>query len=292
MPKVPANGIKIHYQHVGEGPDVVMLHGLTGNLAVWHLKIVGMLQKEFHIITYDLRGHGYSDMPPTGYTTKVMAADLKGVLDGLEIDRAYLVGHSFGADVALHFALLHPERVDKVVAIEAGLAAMIRSRKREDWEGWRNWRETLAAFGLHVPREHWYDPVYMLKLSLKVPKIFGPATGRPRKAEPLLNMLHKTTVIEDYEEVDGFTLDRVEEIRTPTLLVYGESSAFLVTYRYLSEHLPDTRSVMLPRSNFSHFGPLEHPELLAQHIKGFFQEQAATLPTQSESIAGKGEPPQ
>ena len=45
-----------------------MIHGLTGNLAVWHLKIIPMLWDHFRILTYDLRGHGYSDVPPTGYT--------------------------------------------------------------------------------------------------------------------------------------------------------------------------------------------------------------------------------
>jgi len=273
MPKILANGIHIHYTRVGEGCDLVMLHGLTGNLAVWHLRIARVLQKEYRITTYDLRGHGHTDMPPTGYTTRVMAEDLRGLLDVLGIERAYLVGHSFGADVALHFALLYPERVDKVVAIEAGLAAMVATRKREDWEGWRYWRETLNEFGIQVPREKWYDPVYMLKLSLKVPKVYGPATGRPRKPEPLLKLLETTTVMEDYELPDGFTLERVADIKTPILLVYGGNSAFLATYEYLKEHLADCRPVLLPFSKYGHFGPVEQPEILMGHMRDFFNGQ-------------------
>jgi len=254
-----------------------MIHGLTGNLAVWHLRIVGALQKEFRITTYDLRGHGYSDMPPTGYSAGVMAADLKGLLEALEIDRTYLVGHSFGADVTLHFALLYPDRVENLIAIEAGLAALVHLRKREDWEGWVYWRQTLAAFGLHVPPEHWYDPKYMLMLSLKVPKLFGPATGRPRKAEPLIRLLEDTTLIEDYEKVDGFTLEKIPEIATPILLMYGAGSAYLGSHEYLSEHLPNAKSILLPHSTWAHFGPLEQPDLLARHIKDFFSGEADTL---------------
>ena len=60
------NGVRIHYQQIGEGPDLVMVHGLTGNLAVWHLQIVPELSEHFRVLTYDLRGHGHSDTPPTG----------------------------------------------------------------------------------------------------------------------------------------------------------------------------------------------------------------------------------
>lgn len=283
MPKALANGINIHYQRVGQGADLVMLHGLTGNLAVWHLKIARALRSDLRITTYDLRGHGYSDMPPTGYTTGVMAADLEGLLDALGMERVHLLGHSFGADVALHFAMLHPERVNKIVAIEAGLAAMIHVRKREDWEGWAYWRNTLAEFGLEVPRDKWYDIEYMLKLSLKVPKIYGPATGRPRKAEPLLRLLHDTTMVRDYEAVDGLTLDKIGQINTPTLLIYGENSAFLHTYQYLRENLPDNEDALLPRTKWGHFGPLEQPETLVQHVRQFIHGQAGTLQVESES---------
>ena len=151
MPKIQANGFNMNYLRVGQGPNLIMIHGLTGNLAVWHLRIVGKVQKEFRVTTYDLRGHGHSDVPPTGYTTATMAADLESLMDGLEIERAHLVGHSFGADVALHFALLHPDRVNKVVAIEAGLAALVHMRKREEWEGWKYWRDVLTEFGFELP---------------------------------------------------------------------------------------------------------------------------------------------
>src|SRR4051812_30767464 len=122
MPKVLLkSGLKIHYQRVGRGPDLVMIHGLTGNLAVWHLQIIPRLLDRFRILTYDLRGHGYSGMPPTGYTPTDMATDLKDLLDALEIERPHLAGHSYGADIALYFALHYPRRVRQLVAIEAAL---------------------------------------------------------------------------------------------------------------------------------------------------------------------------
>ncbi|HQZ88505.1 MAG TPA: alpha/beta fold hydrolase, partial [Thermomicrobiales bacterium] len=112
MPKIVVrSGLKFHYQQVGNGPDVVMIHGLTGNLAVWHLKIIPLLWDHYRITTYDLRGHGYSEVSASGYTADDMAIDLRDLLDALQIERPALVGHSYGADISLYFALLFPERV-------------------------------------------------------------------------------------------------------------------------------------------------------------------------------------
>src|SRR4051794_12824829 len=99
MPKVQLkNGLKLHFQRMGNGPDLVMIHGLTGNLAVWHLHIAPVLAERFNVLTYDLRGHGYSDKPRTGYSADDMAVDLLELLDSVGISRPTLVGHSFGAD--------------------------------------------------------------------------------------------------------------------------------------------------------------------------------------------------
>ena len=84
MPKILLNNrVRLHYVRVGDGPDLVMIHGLSGNLAVWHLKMAPILQEHFRVLTYDLRGHGYSDVPPSGYTTADMAEDLTQLLDAL-----------------------------------------------------------------------------------------------------------------------------------------------------------------------------------------------------------------
>src|SRR4051812_43571302 len=114
MKAVLRSGIRLHYQQVGEGPDVVMVHGITGHLAIWHLRTAPALADDFRITTYDLRGHGYSDAPPSGYSPDAMATDLIELLDALEIERPVIVGHSYGADIALYHAARHPERVREV----------------------------------------------------------------------------------------------------------------------------------------------------------------------------------
>lgn len=270
MPKVQANGIELHYLQVGSGPDVIMLHGLTGNLAVWHFTAIPALREHYRITTFDLRGHGRSEMPTTGYTTRSMAEDLRGLMDALGIEHAHLVGHSLGADVALHFALLYPERAGRIVAIEAGLAALVHLRKREDWPGWAEWAKGLERYGgVSVPREHWHDVDYMLRASLKVPVIFGLARGLPRKTDHLLRLLDTTTVVQDYEDMAGLTLAEIAQIEQPVLLLYGSDSHYIGTHDALRSTLPNSTSGLL--EGCEHFALLQQPEALNRYIEPFLQ---------------------
>jgi pimeloyl-ACP methyl ester carboxylesterase len=267
MPKITLRSdITLHYQQVGQGPDLVLLHGLTGNLAVWHLKIVPMLWDRFRVTTYDLRGHGYSQVTPTGYTPDDMATDLHDLLDALGIEQPSLVGHSYGGDTALYFALRYPERARAIVAIEPALPAMIYLRDRDDWEGWNYWNDVLERSGRTVPPDKRTDSEFLLRESLQVPKKWGPLQGLPRNPKPFLRLLEETTMPTDTLEVGSLTLDRLPEITAPVTLMCCESSAFIGTHRYLHEHLGDARSVVLPRTEWGHFGPLEQPELVAEEI--------------------------
>lgn len=284
MPKIQANGIETHYITLGEGSDVVMLHGFLGNLAVWHLNIVPELRKQFRVTTYDLRGHGYSQVTPNGYSSEELAADLKALLDELGIERAHLVGHSYGADVCLHFALLHPERVSRLIALEPGLAALVHQRKAEDWEGWTYWVSKLEEAGVKVPQDKKSDLNYLLNLSLETPKFYGPARGLPRKREPLINLINNTSLISDYEKIGSMTLDAVRTISVPVLLAYGENSHFLGSFEVLRQILPNVYPVLLPGGE--HFGPLEMPELLTEHIRDFLADELDS--EEMTAVCGQG----
>lgn len=284
MSKVFANSLSFHYWRVGEGPDVIMLHGLSGNLAVWHLKMVPMLRQNYRITTFDLRGHGRSDMPPRGYTTGDMAEDLRGIMDALDIEYAHLVGHSMGADIALNFALRYPERTDRLVLVEAGLPALVGLRKGKDWEGWAYWAKLLEEFsGVKVPREKWHDVDYMLRESLKVRIVYGPARGRPRKTDRMRQLLDTTTLVEDYEVVGDLTLDNVSTIPHPKLLVYDSGSPYMGTYEILCEIAQNYTPLVLPPSEHRHFGPLEQPELLVEHIAAFLKPDLPDSPSPEEA---------
>jgi pimeloyl-ACP methyl ester carboxylesterase len=267
MPKVLlASGLSVHYQQLGEGPDVVMVHGITGNLAVWHLHIVPALCDRYRVLTYDLRGHGYSDTPPTGYSPDDMATDLLELLDALEIERPVVIGHSYGADIALYFAARHPERVREVIAIEAALPAMEGVRRHEEWVGWDYWVRALEGAGLEVPPERRADLRWLLRATIDMPKQWGPLKGLPRNPKPMLQLLEETSLPEDYRRVGTLTLERLESLRTPVVLMYAEHSAFIDTFEYLRGRLPNAHPLVLPRTEWGHFGPLEQPDVVARHL--------------------------
>jgi pimeloyl-ACP methyl ester carboxylesterase len=277
MPKVTLrSGLRVHYQQVGEGPDVVMVHGITGNLAVWHLHIVPALADRFRMLTYDLRGHGLTETPPSGYSPDGMAEDLLDLLDALEVERPVVIGHSYGADVALYLAARHPERVSEVIAIESALPAMEQVRRHDDWVGWSYWVTALEGAGLSVPPERRTDLRYLLRATIDMPKKWGPLKGLPRNPKPLLRLLEDTSLPEEYREVGTLTLERVRTLETPVVLMYAEHSAFVDTFEYLREHLPHAHPVLLPRTQWGHFGPLEQPEEVARQI-GARLEQATSV---------------
>lgn len=270
MPTINANGVTLHYLQMGSGPDVVMLHGLSGNLAVWHLRMVPLLQDRFRITTYDLRGHGYSSMPPSGYTTRDMAQDLRSLMDALDIGHAHLLGHSYGADIALHFSLLYPDRVRKMILLEPGIPALVQDRANPEWDGWAHWAEIIERLsGEPVPPELRNDVGYMLRRSVRIPIVYGPARGLPRRRERILQLMDTTTMAADYGVVAELTLENIARILHPKLLIYDSASAWLSTLAVLRNILSDCTSVMLPASELRHFAPLDAPDLIVGHLTQF-----------------------
>jgi pimeloyl-ACP methyl ester carboxylesterase len=275
MPKALVNGIQLHYQQIGQGPSVAMVHGITGNQAIWHLEIIPALMQEHRLTTYDLRGHGYSEVPPTGYTTADHALDLNHLLDSFGIERTHLVGHSFGAEIALHYTILYPKRVDRLVLIEPAIAALQFLRDGAEWVGWKYWRDRLTVGGVSVPPEKWYDPEHLVRASIQIPKLFGFRRGQARRSAPLIKLMDSTTAARDYSDPAGMTLDKISDVRHPTLLVYGADSVFLGTYTYLKDHLPNCIPVLIPESG--HYGPLEQPDILIKHLREFLMSDRSRL---------------
>src|ERR1700709_317338 len=95
-----ANGIRIRYIRTGGGkPPVVLLHGLSGNGASW-TPVARMLAREFDVVMPDARGHGGSSAPRDGYRYDDLANDVIGLVHGLELVGAVVVGHSMGGMTA------------------------------------------------------------------------------------------------------------------------------------------------------------------------------------------------
>jgi 2-succinyl-6-hydroxy-2,4-cyclohexadiene-1-carboxylate synthase len=98
----------------GDGSPVIFLHFGGGNLMMWE-DAVSFFAGRHRPVLMDLRGHGKSDRPPTGYDIDTMAGDVVHAMTSLGVDRAHIVGSSLGAEVALAMAVRYPERVLSIV---------------------------------------------------------------------------------------------------------------------------------------------------------------------------------
>src|SRR3954451_13583826 len=152
MPFATARGIKFSYRQDGAGPDVVLIHGVAGNMAVWYLcGLVRALAQHFRVTAYDLRGHGYSESTPSGYTSRDMAEDLLGLMHELGLKPVYLLGHSFGAAVALQAALLEPQGIAGIVLSDGYLPGLSRIHgDPQQWPGWQSYKRIAEQAGLAV----------------------------------------------------------------------------------------------------------------------------------------------
>lgn len=108
-----AEPIALSTHQLGEGPAVVLCHGFPDLAYGWRHQLARLAQAGFHSIAPDQRGYGGSSAPPSvhSYGLTQLTGDLVGLLDALEIERAYFVGHDWGGFVAWAMPVLHPERV-------------------------------------------------------------------------------------------------------------------------------------------------------------------------------------
>jgi len=114
----PINGIKIWYAIFGRGAPVILLHGGLANADYWGNQ-VPELQKSYRVIVMDSRGHGRSTRNNEPYGYDLMASDVIGLMDFLNIRKAAIVGWSDGAIIGLDIAMHHPDRVSKLFAFAA-----------------------------------------------------------------------------------------------------------------------------------------------------------------------------
>lgn len=130
MPTVDVNGVRLHYEECGAGIPLVLCHEFATDHRAWEAQIRHFGQR-YRVIAYNYRGYPPSSVPTheAAYQHRLFVADLAGLLDRLGIDRAHVAGLATGGNLALNFAIEHPDRVIGLVVAGAGAG----TSDRDNW---------------------------------------------------------------------------------------------------------------------------------------------------------------
>lgn len=133
--RIDVGGFSLNVELAGNGDDTLTcVHGLAANLQTWRRQVEALAPR-YQVLTWDLRAHGKSDAPDGPYALADLSHDLFFLLDRLSVPATYLLGHSAGGVVAMHFALTYPERVKGLIPVGAASTCNKRAAR---------WYEDLA----------------------------------------------------------------------------------------------------------------------------------------------------
>jgi pimeloyl-ACP methyl ester carboxylesterase len=247
MPTQRANGIDIYYETAGQGEPLLLLHGLGSRSEDWRLQRP-VFAASYRVVVADMRGHGRTTRPPGPYSVPMMAADVLGLLDGLGVDAAHVVGLSMGGMIAFQMAVDRPERVRSLVIVNSGPALVARTFN----ERLRVWQR-LALARLFPPA--------------RTAQFLGPRLfPKPEQAE-WRRMFTAQWAQNDPQAyraamralVGWSVLDRVGAIHCPTLVISGDRDYTPPAYkeRYTAL-IPGARLAVIEDSG--HATPIDQAE--------------------------------
>lgn len=261
--KATVGEIEMAYEVAGEGHPLILISGVGYGGWFWH-KVVPALSEHFRVVTFDNRGAGGTDKPGGPYTTAMMAADTAGLLDGLGIRKAYVLGHSLGGFIAQELALARPELVEKLILASTtyGGPNVI----------------PITPEALEVLTKRDGDPVELVQRGIQVACAPGFAERHPEIVQELLQYrLTNPVPPAQYQAqvMAGATHnaeDRVHRITCPVLVLFGEHDKVVPpgNAELLARKLPNARVKILP--NVGHVFPVEDPEATVQAILEFLEE--------------------
>ena len=207
-------GQKIHYVEAGTGPTVILLHGLGGSSQVWQFNIAALAEK-YHVVVPDQIGFGKSDKPLVNYRIRTYVDFLDQFCKQLKIERASLVGNSMGGWIATHFTATFPDRVDKLVLVDAAGYAPPKDL------------DTRTFYGLNPTSR---EGMKVLLAKLFVNKLFLTDAAVDQAITARLAAGDGYTINSITESIirgEDFLDESVKTIKRPTLLVWGRNDGLV-----------------------------------------------------------------
>ena len=261
-------------------PGLLLHHGLASSQRIWDLMLPALARRH-RVVTFDARGHARSAKPSSGYGFEVTAADAVAVARATKLRRPVIVGHSWGAMVALEVAVEHPNTTGGVVLIDGGV-----TRLRDSFSSWREARATLAPpqlAGLPVEELRAKIPIFLSDAVAVTPAVEEIVLsvmriGQDGRIRPQLAHAHHFSILHAIWGQDPIALHG--RLRVPGLALLaqpprsvrggGSDRSILEAKRAAARTIRASGSpTRIEWVEGIHDLPLQHPQLLARRIQRF-----------------------
>ncbi|MBU1317685.1 MAG: alpha/beta fold hydrolase [candidate division Zixibacteria bacterium] len=250
------NGVDTFIKIDGSGEPIVFVHGLGLDSSIWDDQI-GCFSKSHETLVYDLRGHGKTDAPETGYSYQQYSDDLGAVIDECLRPPVHIVGLSIGGAIAFHYARQNAHNVRSLTLVGTHICGYTA------FEGWPNVYKIAKTNGLDAARDTWKDF-----------RLFESVKQDEYRWQKLCRMIDGfscapwTDPNPRYKDDDDFA--QASDMSSPTLIVSGTGDA---DFRPISEHLalnlPDKRFESI---NCGHLVNFEEPDEFNEALGAFLRE--------------------
>ena len=241
----------------GDGPPLLMVHGIGARHKTWQ-GLVDKLKSDFRCISFDLRGHGESPVPPAPYTLDDLVDDVEALRAKLGIDRMHIIGHSLGGMIGPAYARAHPERV-----MSLGLLSTAAGRSEDDSAKVKAVVSAMEERGIIEVLEtlvaRWFTDDFI--------------ANRPEAIQARLRQVKETpadvflSVFHIYAETE--MAPWLHEVEAPSLVLTGELDGGCNPRlnRFIADSLPNAELVIM--DGLKHAILIEASERVADHVRPF-----------------------
>jgi 3-oxoadipate enol-lactonase len=246
----------LHVETTGAGPVVVLVHAFHMDLRQWEEQLPAL--GGYRVVRYDVRGHGKSEPPGEGYAAH---EDLAAELRDLRVERASIVGHSMGGQIAVDFALAHPGSVDRLVLVSPGISGFNAS----PGEWFKPIIEAVRAGQSRRAAELWWESPFMAGVKAR-----GNA-GDPYRQIVMDNAGIWTLPRRADATSQVPAISRLSELKARTLVITGErdEAPLRTLAQRIAAEAPAARLVDI--KGVGHMAPMERPAEFNRALVGFLR---------------------
>lgn len=256
----PVNGVNLYYEMTGAGQPLVFIHAGIADRRMWNPQYE-LFARNYKVLRYDRRGYGKTAMPVGDFSHR---QDLFELLNYLNIEKAHLVGCSYGGRILLEFALEHVDRVGKLVIVGGAPAGFdyksAPPRQSEALEAALQAGDLERASELEV--QIWVDG------ALRTPEEVAPEIRALVHDMNLIALRNETQELGNDLSVDN-TAQRLTELNTPALIIWGDLDRPRVCAagEFMAQQIPGAQSYIM--SNTAHVPNMEKPAEFNQVVLNF-----------------------